>query len=136
MKILKKCLLLLALVALSNNVSADNDYLQYQYDAAGNRISRVVVQPSPQPSPKKDLPTVTVTVSPTMTTDLVTIATAVDFEKTPMRYTLISVQGNVLNQGNIWSNQTNISLGTYTNGIYLLTVETDTFVETYKIIKK
>lgn len=136
MKILKKCLLLLALVALSNNVSADNDYLQYQYDAAGNRISRVVVQPSPQPSPKKDLPTVTVTVSPTMTTDLVTIATAVDFEKTPIRYTLISVQGNVLNQGTICSNQTNISLGTYTNGIYLLTVETDTFVETYKIIKK
>lgn len=136
MKILKKCLLLLALVALSNNVSADNDYLQYQYDAAGNRISRAVVQPSPQPSPKKDLPTVNVTVSPTMTTDLVTIATAVDFEKTPIRYTLISVQGNVLNQGTICSNQTNISLGAYTNGIYLLTVETDTFVETYKIIKK
>ena len=136
MNTLKKYLLLLAFVAMSNRMSADNDFLQYQYDAAGNRISRAVVQPSPRQNPKRDLPIENVTVSPTVTTDVVTIATAVDFEKEPMRYTLISMQGNMLDQGKICSHQTNISLGVYTKGIYLLTVESDTFVKTYKIFKK
>lgn len=117
-------------------VQADNEYIQYQYDAAGNRISRIVVQPQPQQSPKRQLPIVDVSVSPTITSDVVVLSTAHNLDKSPIKYTLISVQGNVLNTSAVNSQQTIISLGEYVNGVYLLTVETESGIETFKIIKQ
>lgn len=117
-------------------VQADNEYIQYQYDAAGNRISRIVVQPQPQQSPKRQLPIVDVSVSPTITSDVVVLSTAHDLDKSPIKYTLISVQGKVLNTSAVNSQQTTISLREYVNGIYLLTIETESGIETFKIIKQ
>ena len=115
---------------------ADNDYLQYQYDAAGNRIGRIVVQSQPQQAPRKKLPVVDVTVSPTITDDVVTVATAINLGKSPMKYTLTSIQGSVMASGDIQSHHTNISLGRYADGMYLLTIENNSRVETFKIIKR
>lgn len=129
-------LLMLMIATCYSIIDADNNYFQYQYDAAGNRISRIVVEPQPHQAPKRDLRTVDFTVSPTITSDVVTIATAIDVEKISMRYTLISVQGNVLDAGNITSQHTDLSMGRYASGIYLLTVETNFNVETFKIIKQ
>ena len=115
---------------------ADDEYLQYQYDAAGNRIGRTVVQTQPRQSPKLSLPAVEVTVSPTLTHDEVTISTAQDIEKHSMRYTLINLQGSLLEAGQIGSQQTVLSLGQYADGIYLLTIESDSLIKSYKIIKQ
>jgi hypothetical protein len=129
-------LLMLMIATCYSIIDADNNNFQYQYDAAGNRISRIVVEPQPHQAQKRNLRTVDFTVSPTITSDVVTIATAIDVEKTSMRYTLISVQGNVLDTGNITSQRTDLSMGGYANGIYLLTIETNSNVETFKIIKQ
>ena len=136
MKKKKLFMVLLMIVTYCSIIDADNYYFQYQYDAAGNRIGRIVVEPQPYQAPKKDLRTVNLTVSPTITSDVVTISTAIDVEKASMRYTLISVQGNVLDTGNITSQRTDLSMGGYASGIYLLTVEINSNVETFKIIKQ
>lgn len=117
-------------------IDADNEWLMYQYDAAGNRISRAVVVPQPRNSPQRGVRSVDVSVTPTVTHDVVTIATALDVERVQMRYTLYSLQGNVLATSRMASQQTVLSLGQYTDGIYLLTVESDSFIETFKIIKQ
>lgn len=132
-KIFSSMILVVACVLI---VHADNEYFQYQYDAAGNRIGRIVLRPQPQQSAKKQLPIIDISVSPTITSDAVTLSTAHDLEKTPMKYTLINVQGNVLNADFVKSQHTTISLGEYVNGMYLLIVETEFGMETFKIIKQ
>ena len=115
--------------------SADNEHLLYEYDAAGNRISRTVVQGQPRQSPRNSLPSVDISVSPTLTHDEVIISTAMDIETYPTRYTLVNLQGSVLMMGNLYAQQTRLSLGQYADGIYLLRVESDVFSKSYKIIK-
>lgn len=129
-------ILITTIAFLPWRVYADNEWLMYQYDAAGNRISRAVVVPQPRNSPKGEIRSVNLTVLPTITSDLVTIATAVDVERVQLRYTLYSLQGNVLVTSNMTSQQMVLSLGQYANGIYLLTVESDSFIESFKIIKQ
>lgn len=111
--------------------------LQYQYDAAGNRIARVTARPQqPQNSPRMMGHSGEVTVSPTVTTDAVTISTTVDLEQTAMRYVLSNLLGSVLATADIVSQQTTVSLGQYSSGIYLLIVKTDDSVETFKIVRE
>lgn len=76
------------------------------------------------------------TVSPTVTTDAVTISTTVDLEQTAMRYVLSNLLGSVLATADIVSQQTTVSLGQYSSGIYLLIVKTDDSVETFKIVRE
>ena len=115
---------------------ADNEQLQYQYDAAGNRVMRSVVQPQPRQSPRNVMYSATVDVSPTLTHDLVAISTTEDIGKHPMRYSLVTLQGNVLKSGFLPAQQSVLSLGEYSDGIYLLTVESEAFTRSYKIIKR
>ena len=134
---MKKFLLtLIIILSLSNYVSADNESLMYQYDAAGNRISRVVVIPQPRQSPQEQFPSANITVTPTITNDMITIATTLNVGQVEMRYTLYSLQGNVLTTAVINSQQMYLSLGQYATGIYLLTVESESFIESFKIIKQ
>ena len=117
-------------------MNADNEYLHYEYDAAGNRIGRTLVQSQPNQIPRKSLPSVGITVSPTITSDNVTISTALDIGKHPMRFTLRSIQGSVLSTKDIISQQTIVPMSQYAAGIYLLTIESESIIESYKIIKK
>jgi len=75
---MKTIFALLVVVAFTCNVNADNEYLQYEYDAAGNRIGRTVVQSQPNQAPKRNLLTADITVFPTITSDNVTISIALD----------------------------------------------------------
>ena len=135
-KRMKKIFASLVVIAFTCNVKADNDYLQYEYDAAGNRIGRTIVQSQPNQAPKRNLLTADITVFPTITSDNVTISIALDAEKHPMRFTLRSVQGSVLNTKDIISQQTVVPMGQYAAGVYLLTIESESIIESYKIIKK
>lgn len=123
--------------ALTFTFGVHSQYLQYQYDAAGNRTARVIVQPQqPQNSPRMMGHGGEVTVSPTVTTDVVTISTTMDPEQAQMRYVLSSLQGNVLATDDIASRQTIVSLGQYSCGIYLLTVQSEYDILSFKIIKQ
>lgn len=138
MRILNKVIQVLFICALSIQGGHAYSYIfQYQYDAAGNRIGRTIVQPQqPQNSPRMMGHSGDVTVSPTVTTDYVTISTTLDPEQTHMCHVLSNLQGCVLAASDIVSQQTTISLGLYPCGIYLLTVKTDESVETFKIIRE
>lgn len=137
-----RCLTKLALAATvaaiaSLGMHAQSYVLQYQYDAAGNRVSRavVVVQP-PQNSPRLMGHGGEVTVSPTITVDDVTIITTLDPEQTELRYLVSNLQGSVLAMGDITNQQTSVSFGNYVAGIYLLSVQSDLGIKTFKVIKQ
>lgn len=131
---LKNILLIITITTVAN---ATAQHILYQYDAAGNRIARVTARPQqPQNSPHMMGHSGKVTVSPTVTTDAVTITTTVDIEQMAMRYVLSNLQGSVLATGDVVSQQTAVSLGQYSSGIYLLIVKTDDSVETFKIVRE
>lgn len=134
--IINTTLTVIMAVWASLGAKAQSYVLQYQYDAAGNRIARVIAQPQqPQNSPRMMGHGGEVTVSPTVTTDNVTISTTRDPEQTQMSYVLSNLQGSVLATGDILSQQTIISLRQYSNGIYLLSVRSNDEVKTFKIIR-
>lgn len=133
---MKKLLFLATGFIIVSICSADNDSLLYEYDAAGNRITRIVQVNQPRNTPRRDLSTINVSVYPTITSDVVTISTAADLERTQLYYTLRSIQGSVLSTAVINSQQSQVSLGEYSEGIYLLTIESDSLNESYKIIKR
>ncbi len=134
----KKRFLLLLLVTwfMTNAALADNEYLQYQYDAAGNRIGRVVVAQQLRRSPQRELPAVGTTVYPTITSDIVTISTAEDTDNASLRYILCSIDGSVLATGELTTQRYVLSLSEYASGIYLLIIESPSASETFKLIKK
>ena len=133
---MKKFLLIASVLIIAGIVKADNENLLYEYDASGNRITRIVQVNQPRNTPRRDLSTVNITVYPTITCDVVTISTAIDIEQTQLFYTLRNIQGSVLSAARIISQQTQVPLGYYSDGVYLLTVESDSLNESFKIIKR
>ncbi len=114
-----------------------NLVLQYQYDVAGNRVSRAAVEVQP---PMMSLQLMAhggeVAVTPTVTTDIVTIITTLDPERTAMTYTLSNLQGCVLGQGVIADRQTTLALSQWPSGPYLLTVRSAQKTESFKVVKQ
>ena len=126
----------LAIMAPTIFATAQSYVLQYQYDAAGNRVSRSVVEvQSPQNSPRLMDHGDEVSVSPTVTTDDVTISTTLDTEQTAMRYIVSNLQGSVMTICDITSQQTIVPFSNYESGIYLLTIQSEQGLKTFKIIK-
>ena len=126
----------LAMIAPPIFATAQSYVLQYQYDAAGNRVSRIVEEvQSPQNSPRLMGHSEDVSVSPTVTSDDVTITTTLDPEQTEMRYMVSSLQGSVLAMSNITNQHTIVPFSNYMAGIYLLTIQSEQGIKTFKIIK-
>ena len=138
MKHLSKLALAVTMAVMASlGENAQSFVLQYGYDASGNRVSRSVVEVQPpQNSPRLMGHSGEVTVSPTVTTDYVTILTTLDPEQTALRYIVNSLQGSVLAMGDISSPQTPVSLSNYERGIYLLTVQSEQCNRTFKIIRQ
>ena len=121
----------------SLGINAQSFVLQYNYDSSGNRVTRSVVEVQPpQNSPRLMGHSGEVTVSPTVTTDYVTILTTLDPEQTALRYIVNSLQGSVLAMGDITDQQTLVPLSNYDSGIYLLTILSDSGIKSFKIIKQ
>lgn len=126
----------LAIMAPTIFATAQSYVLQYQYDAAGNRVSRIVEEvQSPQNSPRLMGHSEDVTASPTVTSDDVTITTTLDPEQTEMRYFVSNLQGSVLATGDITNQYTIVPFCNYMEGIYLLTIQSEQGIKTFKIIK-
>ena len=135
MKTSKKIVLIVFFtVLLPIGISAE---FVYTYDAAGNRVSRAAVeQNQPRRSSHISEHNSFVTVSPTVTSDLVTIVTTLDPEHTQMCFMLCDLQGSTLAHGDITSQQTIVTVSQYANGIYLLSVLADQNIQTFKIVKR
>ena len=138
MNIFKKYAFSVIMVFLSSFVSNAQSYvLTYQYDAAGNRISRSAGEvQAPQNSPLMMGHGNDVIVSPTETTDDVIITTTLDPDQTELRYLVSNLQGNVLAIGDITNQHTSVPFGNYVTGIYLLIVQSDLGIKTFKVIKQ
>ena len=93
--------------------------VQYQYDAAGNRVSRELMQPSMLNSSNES--SITFTVFPTVVTDVININTQDDISPTDFNYSISNVSGNTFLSGTILSKNTQIKL-TLPQGYYILCV--------------
>ena len=131
-----KLVIVILFIVMPRHVQGDTQF-QYQYDASGNRVSRVLVVPTPAlQSPHMPGHSGETTVSPTVTTDKVTITTSLDLERNHMSYTVSDLQGSVLAVGDITGQHTAVSFGQYSSGIYLLTVYSAQGNQGFKIVKQ
>ena len=123
-------------VMASLAANAQSVMLRYQYDAAGNRVGREVVSPEQNGRSSRAMPHDDITVSPTVTSDVVTISTTLDPEQNAMRYSVSRLDGSVLASGDITMRQTHVSFSGYVSSIYLLTIEREENTKCFKIIKR
>lgn len=105
----------------------------YKYDASGNRILRTVTSNSTCDSTSIDIGDIVVT--PTITTDGVTISTTVDLNKSHLNYELSNLTGNCVAEGVIVDQVSRLNMPS-TNGIYILNVRLKKNSKSFKIVKK
>ena len=118
----------------------------YEYDAAGNRTSRHIVNNSPQAplfGTPKDFPPETnekerlaISVGPNPTTGQLTVSLSRFGKEDVCNLLLVNAAGQTLIKQSMTTTQTTLDLTRYTNGYYLLKVDLNENVTTYKIIKK
>jgi hypothetical protein len=136
-KILKIVLIASVLMSMSTYLAAasiGNDVI-YRYDAAGNRISRIMVHLGPNKSSSKPTVSGEVSVYPTVTDGMVNVELRFDTNEGNNAYIITTLQGNVVMSGDLNSSNAQIQLSC-PSGIYLLHVSTDRGKHVFKIIKK
>lgn len=110
-----------------------NVTLEYQYDAAGNRILRQLVQPRTNPSPQQHL-TTTFIVYPTVVTDVLNVTTQDEILPNNFRYTITNVSGNIVLSGNLLSQNTQLQVS-LPQGYYILNIVSATEQYSFNFLK-
>ncbi len=138
---MKRCKTILAALLLPMLGYAQQ--IAYEYDAAGNRISRHVANNSPQAPSIGSLGVIpietevqTISVGPNPTTGLLTVTLSNFGKDDTCNLLLVNTAGQTLIRQSMTSSQTTLDLSQYANGYYLLKVKLNENVTTYKIIKK
>lgn len=128
-KSLSFLLLLFALpIIADNNVST----LHYGYDAAGNRISRQLLQPRYLLGQNQQ--STTFSVFPTVVTDIVNITTQDEIVPNKFSYTVTNVSGNIVLSGTIQSQNTQIQV-LLPQGYYILNIHSATEQYSFNFLK-
>lgn len=109
-----------------------NEQVQYQYDAAGNRISRELVQQRSFQNP--NLQRTNFNVYPTVVTDVVNITTQDEINPNQFSYTITNVSGNIVMTGNILSQNTQIQVSLL-QGYYILNIFSETEQYSFNLLK-
>ncbi len=115
--------------------------VSYSYDSAGNRVSRQTGNGSQAPlrssvdQKQTDLK-ITISVGPNPTTGPLEISLSRFGENDACHLTLSNTAGQVLIDRSVTSVLTTLDLSSYAYGFYLLRVELNGEITTYKIIKK
>jgi len=140
----KKILLLLAIVAFTCSATAQQK-LTYAYDASGNRVSRTIVLASLVLKPETGMPQqyfvdiVTgrrVSIYPNQVKkDLTITVSGCNDNGTKGKCILYDVQGRILFSTFIVDNGTYITMNKYPKGDYIMKIELNKEVTTWKIIK-
>jgi len=129
------CLLALMLLAISNNVSAQNNNIAFTYDADGNMESRCIVPLTPTEIISVEFPEQKITIYPNPTQGEICV------EIRPLNLTeenflqLFDSSGRLLETKKITSEQTFLEISG-SSGAYLLNIHLGTNVSKWKIIKK
>ena len=138
---MKRCKTILAALLLPTLGYAQQ--IAYEYDAAGNRISRHVANNSPQAPSIGSLGVIpnetevqTISVGPNPTTGLLKVTLSNFGKDDTCNLLLVNTAGQTLIRQSMTSSQTTLDLSQYANGYYLLKVKLNENVTTYKIIKK
>jgi len=114
----------------------------YEYDAVGNRIARHLMFGSQAPplGNLENLPQETigqtVSIGPNPTTGQLTVSLSRFGKEDVCNLLLVNAAGQTLIKQSMTTTQTTLDLTRYTNGYYLLKVDLNENVTTYKIIKK
>ena len=138
---MKRCKTILAALLLPMLGYAQQ--IAYEYDAAGNRISRHIANNSPQAPSIGSLGVIpnetevrTISVGPNPTTGLLKVTLSSFGKEDTCSLLLVNASGQTLIRQSITSSQTTLDLSQYANGYYLLKVKLNENVTIYKIIKK
>jgi len=144
---MKKTLVTFCLVlgsCLSVLGQSPSNYIKYDYDAAGNRISRrclsVTLRSATAPMDSSEvegaLNELKVTIYPNPTRGVIVAGLSTFSPNTSITYILFTADGRKLQQLNAESDRTPIDLSNYTPGVYLLKVVADKKNLEFKIIKQ
>ena len=141
---MKRCKTILAALLLPMLGHAQQ--IAYEYDAAGNRTSRHVANNSPQaprqgsledfPQETNELKGLAISVGPNPTTGPLTVSLTHFGKEDACSLLLVNTAGQTLVRQAMTSSQATLDLTHYANGIYLLKVDLNDNITTYKIIKK
>ena len=141
---MKRCKTILAALLLPMLGHAQQ--IAYEYDAAGNRISRHIANNSPQAPRQGSLEDfsqgaieqkrLAISVGPNPTSGLLTVSLTHFGKDDACNLLLVNTAGQTLIRQSMTSSQASLDLSHYANGIYLLKVDFNEDVTTYKIIKK
>ena len=106
----------------------------YVYDAAGNRVARIVVDDEA----KRD--TVggdwgEIVVTPAVTSDGVTVKTTADLSGASLTYAMSNLVGVRVSEGNITNPVTFLSMPS-AGGVYILNIRSASSSKSFKIVKK
>lgn len=120
--------------------------IAYEYDAAGNRTSRHIVNNSPQAplfGTPKDFPPETnekerlaISVGPNPTSGQLTVSLSCLGKEDVCDIQLVNAAGQTIFSQSMSSSKAILDLSRYANGIYLLKINLNEEITTYKIIKK
>lgn len=108
--------------------------LVYQYDMAGNRVARIVVDDEvKRDTVGGDLGEIVVT--PAVTSDGVTVKTTADLSSASLTYAMSNLVGDRVGEGNITNPVTFLSMPS-ASGVYILNVRSAHDSKSFKIEKK
>lgn len=110
---------LLSLCALMALADSNLPQVQFQYDAAGNRISRQLVQLRSFQSPV--LQQTNFNVYPTIVLDVINITTQDEIVPNEFSYTITNVSGNIVMSGSVLSQNTQLQVS-LPQGYYILNI--------------
>ena len=149
---MKKPLILL-LFAIPLFCMAQNLPRKYEYDEAGNRVTRYVITLNPAPPAPPDssqtanlspqpieyyvekISQVEIKIYPNPTTENVTLEITNMEQLLAGKFTLYSLTGQLLQEHTVHSATTTVSLANLPKGAYILKVSVNNRVEDWKIIK-
>lgn len=127
-------------------VQGNAQQIAYEYDAAGNRISRHVGyngSQAPLFGTPKDFPPETyekerlaISVGPNPTSGQLTVSLSCLGKEDVCDIQLVNAAGQTIFSQSMSSSKAILDLSRYANGIYLLKINLNEEITTYKIIKK
>ena len=106
--------------------------LQYEYDAAGNRIMRQLVQQRSSQSPRQQK--TAFIVYPAIVTDILNVITQDEIAPNEFHYSIANVSGNIVLSGNLLSQSTQLQV-TLPQGYYILNIVSATEQYSFNFLK-
>lgn len=132
---IKIIILFTAILCIPLAVCAQSNVtLEYQYDAAGNRISRQLAS-TPRSSSESADNDIKFSVYPTIVYDFLNIAAQNDISNKNFHYSISNINGNILQTGDLLSQITQLSI-CLPSGYYIINIFSANEQSSFTFIKR